>query len=429
MFKKILSQILIAALVLPIVVSCKDNGNDPQLTRELKRLSRDESLSAEGREEAGIILSQMEEIQTVLTKNPGLKALPGNSARVSPERAAKIHHENAEKTFALLDEQNQLIHAMAENVKRISKIKYDHQMDVAKIAESETLLLMNLLVLRHITQSASRRILMLMTKFDKPYFDDLSENSATKQRLLSDYSTALAISSITANDLRVTLKQLVELKKDALLSDTLKLTIDRVVGGCAGHERLDRGQVDKFAKESLTSTAQESLQKTMASYHDLMKAKSLLFDPANPDHPIVHVLVIVSNLSWGLINTMVGLGFVITAAIVAPVTQVAGAGVRAMGSEPLFMEMRMPKLRIADSGMQIYADVCGLGFIPSKMSAGLFELDFCTGYTFASDHEAGHAKQSALLGPLYFPAAILSYILNMGHGGFIEDWADAWATT
>ncbi len=429
MFKNIISKILIAALVLPIVVSCKDNGNDPQLTRELKRLSKDESLSPEAREEASIILSQANEVQKVLTKNPRLKALPSIGARVSIDRAMKIHHENSEKTFALLDEQNQLIHSMAENVKRLSKLKYDHQMDVAKIAESETLLLMNLLVLRHITQSASRRILMLMTKFDKPYFDELSENSATKQRLLSDYSTALAISSITANDLRVTLKELVELKKDELLAESLKLTIDRVVGGCAGHERLDRGQVDKFAKESLTETAQDSLKKTMLSYHDLMKAKSLLFDPANPDHPVVHILVIVSNLSWGLINTMVGLGFVITAAIVAPVTQVAGAGVRALGYEPLFMEMRMPKLRIADSGMQIYADVCGLGFIPSKMSAGLFELDFCTGYTFASDHEAGHAKQSALLGPLYFPAAILSYILNMGHGGFIEDWADAWATT
>ena len=67
---------------------------------------------------------------------------------------------------------------------------------------------------------------------------------------------------------------------------------------------------------------------------------------------------------------MEGLGFVITAAMMAPVTHVAGAGVRALGDEPLFMEMRLPKLRIADSGMQIYADVCGLGFTPSKMSAG-----------------------------------------------------------
>ena len=73
---------------------------------------------------------------------------------------------------------------------------------------------------------------MLMTKFDKPYFDDLSENLATKERLLSDYSTALAVSSITANDLRVTLKQLVDLKNDELLSASLKLTIDRVVSGC-----------------------------------------------------------------------------------------------------------------------------------------------------------------------------------------------------
>ena len=429
MFQKLISHILLAALIIPIVVSCKDNGNDPKLTKELKRLSRDSGLSEEGRGEAEIILSQMKEIQGVIGKNPRLRALPKDNDNISLERASKIHHENAEKTFAILDEQNILILAMAENVKRLSKIKYDNQLNIAKIAESETLLLMNLLVLRHISQSTARRILMLMTKFDKPYFDELPENPATKARLLSEYSTALAISTVTANDLRVTLKQLVDLKNDNLLSESLTLTIDRVVSGCGDHERFDRAKLNEFTKESLTEKAQTSLYTTITEYHELMKSKSLLYDPTNPDHPLVHVLVVVSNLSWGLINTMVGLGFVITAAIMAPVTQVAGAGVRAMGYEPLFMEMRMPNLRVSKSGMQIYADVCGLGYIPSKMSAGLFELDFCTGYSFASHHEAGHAKQSALLGPLYFPAAILSYILNMGHGGYIEDWANAWKTT
>lgn len=134
MLQKFISQLLIAALIIPIVVSCKDNGNDPQLTKELKRLSRDSSLSPEGREEASVILSQMNEIQKVITKNPHLKALPSENAKVSVNRASKIHHENAEKTFALLDEQNRLILTMAENVKRLSKIKYENQLDIAKTA-------------------------------------------------------------------------------------------------------------------------------------------------------------------------------------------------------------------------------------------------------------------------------------------------------
>ena len=76
--------------------------------------------------------------------------------------------------------------------------------------------------------------------------------------------------------------------------------------------------------------------------------------------------------------------------------------------------------------MQIYADVCGFPAIPSKMSMGIWELDFCAGYNFAAAHEGGHAKQSAILGPLYIPAALLSYAINGGHGGFIESWADDW---
>lgn len=283
--------------------------------------------------------------------------------------------------------------------------------------------------MRAAAQAAARKILYLMTKFDKPYFDELPENEIMKQRLLADYTSALAIAAVSANDLRSTLKSLSELRAEGVIAKDLEANITKLVATRGMKEHEERSHVNQFMQESTTEKAQNAFAEATQKYHESLKGKSFLFDPALPDHPLVHVLVIVGNLSWGLVNTLVGLGFVITAAIVAPITQVAGATVRAFGYEPLFMEMRMPRLRIAESNMQIYADVCGLGFIPSKMSAGLFELDFCTGYSFASDHEAGHAKQSALLGPLYFPAAILSYILNMGHGGFIEDWADEWATT
>ncbi len=425
LWQRLMSWKLILALLLPIVVSCQDNG-DPLLTKELKSLSRDKSLSLEARARASEILALHANVLASLRENPSLKALPGEGSNVSKTKAMRIHTANEAETVRVLDAQDKSLRSLADNVKSVSKIKFTRGLSQAQIAESETLVVMNLLVLRDLSQIAARRILMLMTKFDKPYFDEIPENTLMKQRLLADYTAALAITAVSANDLRQTLSQLNEMRTAGLVAESLEASITKVVGKYGGAEKQKRAEVGQFLDESLTGKAQDSMSKAMSDYHKALQGKSFLFDPAQADHPLIHILVIVSNLSWGLVNTLVGLGFVITAAIVAPITMVAGATIRAFGYEPMFYEMRMPKLAIAESNMQIYADVCGLGFVPGKMSAGLFELDFCTGESFASGHEGGHAKQSAILGPLYFPAAILSYILNMGHGGFIEDWADAW---
>ena len=426
LWQRLMSWKLILALLLPIVVSCQDNG-DPLLTKELKSLSRDNKLSVEARGRALAILNLHANVLVSLRQDPRLKALPGEDSRISLAKAKALHAVNEAETIRVLDAQDKSLRQLADNVKSVSKVKFDRGLSRAQVAEHETLVVMNLLVLRDLSQVAARRILMLMTKFDKPYFDEIPENTVMKQRLLADYTAALAITAVSANDLRQTLSQLNEMRTAGLVGESLENALNKVVGQYGGAEKAKRAEVGQFLDESLTGKAQDSMSKAMRDYHQALQGKSFLFDPAQADHPLIHILVIVSNLSWGLVNTLVGLGFVITAAIVAPITMVAGATVRAFGYEPLFYEMRMPKLAIAESNMQIYADVCGLGIVPGKMSAGLFELDFCAGQSFASDHEAGHAKQSAILGPLYFPAAILSYILNMGHGGYIEDWADAWA--
>lgn len=425
LWQRLMSWKLVLAFLLPIAVSCQDNG-DPLLSKQLKNLSRDTSLSQEARARATEILALHSNVLASLRENPRLKALPGDGSRISATKAKTLHAANEAEAVRVLDGQDKSIRQLADNVKSVSKVKFTPGLTPAKIAEHETLVVMNLLVLRDLSQVAARRILMLMTKFDKPYFDELPENTLMKQRLLADYTAALAITAVTANDLRFTLTQLNEMRAEGIVGESLEVALNKVVGKYGGAEKEKRAEVGQFLQESLTGKAQDSMSKAMSDYHQALQGKSFLFDPAQADHPLIHILVIVSNLSWGLVNTLVGLGFVITAAIVAPITMVAGATVRAFGYEPLFYEMRMPKLAIADSNMQIYADVCGLGIVPGKMSAGLFELDFCAGQSFASGHEAGHAKQSAILGPLYFPAAILSYILNMGHGGFIEDWADAW---
>lgn len=410
-------------LILPILATCKREG-DVLLEKELERLE----LSHELKDEAKELLALHKSTSKVMRKLPRLKKLPKDNT-LTLVKASKLHRENKERTLKVLNEQEKALTSLVDNVKKLSRISFETTGGVEVISQSETLTLLNLLSVREMSGALANNMLLLMTKFDKEYFDQVEENKEMKERLLSRYINALSIHAITNRDLKTTLSQLNEMKLAGLLEKDLDTAITKLVTKLGGTERVEKQQVNNFLKESITEKAQDVLGKAVSDYQETLKGKTFLFQPELQDHPAIHVLVIVSNLTWGLVNTLVGLGFVITAAILAPVTHAAGTTVRAFGYEPMFMEMRLPKLRIADNNMQIYADVCGLGFTESKMSAGLFELDFCTSKEYASDHEGGHAKQSALLGPLYFPAAILSYILVRGHGGFIEEWADAWATT
>lgn len=410
-------------LILPILAACKREG-DVLLEKELERLE----LSHELKDEAKELLGLHKSTSKVMRKLPRLKKLPKDNT-LTLVKASKLHRENKERTLQVLNEQEKALTSLVDNVKKLSRISFETTGGVEVISQSETLTLFNLLSIREMAGNLANNTLLLMTKFDKEYFDQVDGNKEMKEFLLSTYIESLSILAITNRDLKSTLSHLREMKDAGLLDKDLDKTISKLVLKIGGSERTEKQQVNNFLKESITDKAQDALGKAVAEYHNSLKGKTFLYHPELRDHPMILILVIVSNLTWGLVNTLVGLGFVITAAILAPITQAAGATIRAFGYEPLFMEMRLPRLRIADNHMQIYADVCGLGFTESKMSAGIFELDFCTWESFASDHEGGHAKQSALLGPLYFPAAILSYILVRGHGGYIEEWADAWATT
>lgn len=421
--KNILCWFMTIVFILPILASCKKEG-DALIERELEKLE----VSQELKDEARSLLSLHKAVSKTMRKLPRLKKLPkGDSLEHS--KATRIHKTNRERTLSILNEQERALNLLVGKVKNLSRIGYETEGGVEIISQSETLTLFNLLSIREMAGNLANNTLLLMTKFDKEYFDQVDGNKEMKEFLLSTYIESLSILAITNRDLKSTLSHLREMKDAGLLDKDLDKTINKLVLKIGGSERTEKQQVNNFLKESITDKAQDALGKAVAEYHNSLKGKTFLYHPELRDHPMIHILVIVSNLTWGLVNTLVGLGFVITAAILAPITQAAGATIRAFGYEPLFMEMRLPRLRIADNHMQIYADVCGLGFTESKMSAGIFELDFCTWESFASDHEGGHAKQSALLGPLYFPAAILSYILVLGHGGYIEEWADAWATT
>lgn len=419
--KKLISNLLVISFLLPILTACKESGEISLIDDQTKALTK--SSHSEVASFAKTSLTLQKELYKYNKKWPKLRALP-NKEEYS--KAEELHSINKAIVSENLRDHMDTLNKMVLQITDISAFKYNNPENIQAIVEVEILLLNTLFSIREIANASTIKFLNIMNKFDKEYFDELEENQNFKKYLFEEYTKTLAISKIAAKDIEKTLISLKEMREGEILSEEQVKYITSLVSQRTTKEKQPQKEITEITNETLTDEGKDLLFKSIEDQHKEFETLTFLYDPAQNDHPAVHALVIIANLTWGLPNTLVGLGFVLTAAILAPVTQGMGAIVRLSGYEPYFMEMRFPRLKVAASKMQIYADVCGLNYIPSKMSAGLFELDFCTTYNFASGHEAGHAKQSALLGPLYFPAAILSYTLNMGHGGFIESWADAW---
>lgn len=303
-----------------------------------------------------------------------------------------------------------------------------------EMAQNEVLALYSLTYMRNLSEGYVKRSLGFIEKISADNMKRFTENDEEfKLEVLQQHMAYIGMIKIIDQDAKKTLIKLKAMRDANILSPELSENISSLLntGKEENSEKIQK--FSEYKKEVLTDEQRAQFDKALTSFDVNFEKKSLLFDPSSPDHPLIHLFVIASNLSWGLINTMVGGAFIATKMLLVPVSRGVNLFMNFLEVvTPYHFYMRMyefdlPRIRIAASRMQIYADVCGLGIVPAKMSAGLFELDFCAGYNFASGHEAGHAKQSALLGPLYFPATILSYALVGGHGGFIEVWADIWS--
>jgi hypothetical protein len=313
------------------------------------------------------------------------------------------------------------IHSLGKHQYIISKDAQRNQSAIHHI-NTEVAILFGLQYMKRMYETCAGLSFHYINEFAHEKYNKYPLIFKLRENLLRNFMGLSAMLKVIARDSLTISERLVEAKNN----DVMSTEQDQLISQLAQDMTLSTQKLQEVTTDVLENGLDEAMKEAYHEMQDktdlIFKDKSILFDPAHPDHPIVHVLVIVSNLTWGSIQTSIGLGIILThAIIVTPMSWLLDA------IWPYhFMKLNGPKLKISRNKMQIYADVCGFPAIPSKMSMGLFELDFCAGYSFASAHEGGHAKQSALLGPFYLPAAILSYAINLGHGGFIEHWADDW---
>ncbi len=314
-----------------------------------------------------------------------------------------------------------LIYGIGKHSYEKNKDKLVHAV-LGDIIDSEILTLFSLQYIKRVYETCAGLTFHYMNEFSVEKYDDRPEVLSFRKELLSKFLALTGMLKVISNDSQNVSQGLLELKENNYLSDDQVELIEELAMSMKNATGKLQEFTDSVLEKGIPNELKDTYKEALAKSDELFKDKTLLFDPANPDHPVLHLLVILSNLSWGSVQSAIGLGIVLThTLIMTPASWVLDALF-----PRYFMPLRGTKIKIARNKMQLYADVCGFPAIPSKMSMGIWELDFCTGYYFASAHEGGHAKQSALLGPLYLPAAILSYAINMGHGGFIESWADDW---
>lgn len=147
---------------------------------------------------------------------------------------------------------------------------------------------------------------------------------------------------------------------------------------------------------------------TFYSKQNLLPESSQSVRSAKSSKKIKKIATIISNLTWGLVNTVIGVGAII---IMTPFQFV-------MDLNTPFKCIKKPYVELSENGLQLSVRICPLS--ATGASLGLINIgnsDF---------HEGGHSVQSALLGPLYLPAVLASYMIQGHSDSSLEIWAREW---
>jgi hypothetical protein len=187
-----------------------------------------------------------------------------------------------------------------------------------------------------------------------------------------------------------------------------------MISGIAKNAREER----KLRQQSLDEINAEKGEKERTELMDRAQkldaakkllAQTLLYVPGQA-FSFVKLLAVISNLTWGLCNSVVGLGVIFWAMIASPFSEYVD----------------FPSFTMSENGFQIWVNATGAIIPWMAFSLGVFVFG-SSSEPYAGAHEGGHSFQSAILGPFYLPTVGISYLIQGHYGSFMETWADGWA--
>ncbi|MBI2608057.1 MAG: hypothetical protein HYW47_00455 [Deltaproteobacteria bacterium] len=350
---------------------------------------------------------------------------------------------NPQETVLWIQKNNQKIiewhHEIAESAKDVRSLIYDISENAyenkgsEKGARDSVLVYFGLHYYRELQQSLVEIALPVLLVLGSETFQGVEKIEQFKKLLLNRYFEQVGLSFVIHEDLFKVAQELKLYLENSLIPTDLNEILSNTYKKFVYSKKED--------SESLSQTFSQLSEKDLIEVnHTIQKFKqefskiSLLYQPQSDQAALLEFfgilggigvlslsqlnrrtfldsLVVLGNLTWGLVNTLAGAGIILATAIASPFTD----------------RIDFPTFQLAKNGKQIYVDVSGMYLLSGKMSLGLWELSNGYGWSAVSEHEGGHATQSAVLGPLYIPVVLVSYASVQSQGGFVEDWADIWA--
>ena len=396
---------LFICLILFQMTACnfvKTGHIDKDFNRLLKSIKKDEdSTIRQDQFQIGLqIKNAIENSKEILNHRP---KLDGRMTEVISESEAFV-----QKNTETLEEWSNKIEfrqkALIEIVQLLGQRNYDMAFDgkmglsPRDITINESLIFFTLQYMRELNEKHMLAIMPLSLASLRKEFDKNDIIQIFRDKILDKYLTLVGVSKVIQRDMERTLSRLAKLKVHGVSPKFVDKTLSKHLKRVAKKEQKKQEQYQHMHEE-MDDEQKEKYDELKVEYEQKLSGLSFLYDPnnMNKDHFLMDALVVLGNLTWGLVNTAIGLGAVLGTMIVSPFTRYVD----------------FPTFDISASEQQIYVDVSGMGPVPGKMSLGLFELDNHSGYNFASGHEAGHAKQSALLGLSIFQWFFLAMLFKV----------------
>lgn len=326
-----------------------------------------------------------------------------------PEKATQFVIQNQPLLQAWFDSIEMYSTQMRELIYFVSKKSYESTQD-SEIAHNYVVLYFALNYLQNLYRSLVEASAPLALGASMEELQTIPEVQNFKKIILDHQFACLGMTVVIENDIANTLSVLTPYKKSGVLPAKMANSVERLQKRLISTLSDKRSSIEK-AVAQLSLEDKTNLDQKVAEFRKGYEGKTLLYTPGMNSSAIVNFLTVIGNLTWGLINTVLGIGVIVFAMIVSP-----------------FIEtVDFPSFSVAQNGKQIAVEIDGLVPWNRNFSLGLLEFRGRS-YGLDSKHEGAHATQSAVLGPLYLPVVMASYVLSGGysHDSLIERWADAW---
>jgi hypothetical protein len=404
------SIINIAALLF-MAVAC-NYANSPAIDNGLERVINllENQNIAQSAELINVAKNIKAEHKNSFANIDGKTHLVGKFDNSDPEKAKKWMRDNAKTLDNAIDKISIGIGKDISEINKLSKNAYLVE-DKSIALWSYVMTYFKIQYLRNDLRKSVEILSPLSLVIHSTALTEDTESLALRKKMEEKMLTMLGIGIVIDQDYNQIRSIILNYKENNLLPEALREILSATDKDIINDMKIHSKDLKVSSGDCVTSSSDEKCSKIRES-REQIKAQyaqiTFLFTPGQKYFLITKLLSYIGNLTWGLANTVIGAGVVVTTMLVSPFTPYVD----------------FPTFHLSESGMQIYVDVTGMSPIRGKMSLGLFELDNGSGFGFASEHEGGHAIQSAILGPLYLPAVLITYALSGFDNGLMENLAD-----